>query len=154
VEDHLFNAERHVHPHRLNQGDAAAVAAWAAELMAQPLNLSRPLWQLHVVTGLADGRFALLVKVHHALADGMRAAELGIALLDGFARSAPAASAAVDAPISLGGMARDLRSAAQAATGLARRPDQLVKYLGNVPAVARESRRSPGSLDRCSPPPG
>ena len=37
--------------------------------MADPLDLTRPPWQLHVITGLAGGRFALVAKFHHALCD-------------------------------------------------------------------------------------
>lgn len=35
------------------------------------LDRHRPLWEAHVVEGLADGRFAVYVKVHHSLIDGV-----------------------------------------------------------------------------------
>ncbi len=38
-----------------------------------PLDRHRPLWEIHLVEGLADGRFALYSKVHHALLDGVSA---------------------------------------------------------------------------------
>src|SRR3954466_6096475 len=85
VEDRLFRLRHHVHLHQLADADQAELSTLASELMAEPLDLNRPLWQLHVITGLSEGRFAVLVKLHHALADGLRAVELGVGLLDGFA---------------------------------------------------------------------
>ena len=32
-----------------------------------------PLWEVHVCQGLADGRVAMVAKMHHALADGVAA---------------------------------------------------------------------------------
>jgi diacylglycerol O-acyltransferase len=44
-----------------------------SELYAQRLDLSRPMWTLHLIDGLGDGRFAFCVKVHHAVMDGVAA---------------------------------------------------------------------------------
>ncbi len=33
------------------------------------LNRDRPLWEMHLIEGLADGRYAVYTKIHHALAD-------------------------------------------------------------------------------------
>ncbi|WP_197321608.1 wax ester/triacylglycerol synthase family O-acyltransferase [Saccharomonospora sp. NB11] len=38
-----------------------------------PLDRHRPLWEIHLVEGLADGRFAFYSKIHHALLDGVSA---------------------------------------------------------------------------------
>ncbi|MGN5239420.1 MULTISPECIES: wax ester/triacylglycerol synthase family O-acyltransferase [unclassified Rhodococcus (in: high G+C Gram-positive bacteria)] len=40
------------------------------------LNRDRPLWEMHLIEGLADGRFAVYTKIHHALADGVGAMKL------------------------------------------------------------------------------
>lgn len=42
-----------------------------ARLHSQPLDLTRPPWELHLIEGLSDGRFALYVKFHHSLLDGI-----------------------------------------------------------------------------------
>jgi diacylglycerol O-acyltransferase len=41
---------------------------FAARLAETPLDRRRPLWEVHVAERLADGRAAVVVKVHHALA--------------------------------------------------------------------------------------
>jgi WS/DGAT/MGAT family acyltransferase len=47
-----------------------------SRIMSSPLDRSRPLWEMHAVTGLADGRVALVTKMHHALADGLASANI------------------------------------------------------------------------------
>jgi hypothetical protein len=54
-------------------GGVAELWDLASRLHAGPLDRSRPLWQLHLIEGLADGRYAMYIKVHHALADGVSA---------------------------------------------------------------------------------
>ncbi|MFC9893354.1 wax ester/triacylglycerol synthase family O-acyltransferase [Nocardia sp. NPDC127579] len=48
----------------------------ASRLHGQLLDRHRPLWEIRVVEGLADGRFALYTKMHHALIDGVAAQRL------------------------------------------------------------------------------
>lgn len=44
------------------------------EIASTPLDRSRPLWEMYVAEGLADGRVAIIHKVHHVLADGVASA--------------------------------------------------------------------------------
>jgi len=46
------------------------------EIASTPLDRRKPLWEMYFVDGLADGRFAVVNKIHHALADGVAAANL------------------------------------------------------------------------------
>lgn len=46
------------------------------EIASTPLDRSRPLWEFHFAEGLAGGRFALIGKIHHALADGVASVNL------------------------------------------------------------------------------
>lgn len=82
-EDPVFNARNHIFHHRLEAGGRDDLAALVSDLMTAPLARNRPLWQLHLVSGLAGGRFALLAKMHHALCDGQGAVGIGLGLLDG-----------------------------------------------------------------------
>jgi WS/DGAT/MGAT family acyltransferase len=51
-------------------------------VMSQPLDRTKPLWELWVVEGLADGGWAILMKLHHCMADGVAATDLLSVLLD------------------------------------------------------------------------
>jgi diacylglycerol O-acyltransferase / wax synthase len=46
------------------------------EIASTPLDRSRPLWEFHFVDGMANNRFAVVGKVHHALADGVASANM------------------------------------------------------------------------------
>ena len=52
------------------------------EIASTPLDRSRPLWELYYAEQLAKDRVAVIVKVHHALADGVASANLLGRLLD------------------------------------------------------------------------
>ncbi|MGW4394077.1 wax ester/triacylglycerol synthase family O-acyltransferase [Amycolatopsis nivea] len=97
VDDDAFDLTAHVRrlsvpaPH-----DEAALSELVALLMAERLDRERPLWQLCVLEGLPDGRWAVLSKVHHCLADGISAAGVQQLLFAGTAPSAPAAAAEPD----------------------------------------------------------
>jgi diacylglycerol O-acyltransferase / wax synthase len=63
-------------------GTMDQLAALSAEILAVPLDLGAPLWEMSFVEGLAGGRVALIEKLHHALADGLAGVELATVLLD------------------------------------------------------------------------
>lgn len=52
-------------------GGPAEVAEVMGQLMAERMDRDHPLWDVTLVEGLADGRWGLLSRVHHALADGV-----------------------------------------------------------------------------------
>lgn len=95
--------------------DRRTFEAYAAGWLATPLDLSRPPWDVHVVTGLPDDKFAVLVKLHHSLADGAGAVALAGALLDG---GVPPTRAAAGAGVGLG----DTAAMAGAVARAVRRP--------------------------------
>jgi len=63
-------------------GSEQVLADLVAQIASQPLDRTRPLWELWVVEGLAEARVALVFKVHHAVADGVSAIQLLLQLLD------------------------------------------------------------------------
>jgi WS/DGAT/MGAT family acyltransferase len=71
VDDPEFNLDYHVrHTSLPRPGSPEQLRRVAARLQAQRLDRSRPLWELWLVEGLAEGRFALLAKIHNALFEG------------------------------------------------------------------------------------
>jgi WS/DGAT/MGAT family acyltransferase len=87
--DPSFDPARHVEAATLTPG--ADLADWAANRIVRPLPMDRPLWRAEVVDGLPDGRFALIVVVHHVAADGLTGVALASSLLDPARDTAPAA---------------------------------------------------------------
>ncbi|HET6817378.1 MAG TPA: wax ester/triacylglycerol synthase family O-acyltransferase [Mycobacteriales bacterium] len=76
IDDHLFWR-------RLGgSGDLHALGDLVGEITTELLDRSKPLWQLYVVEGLADGRVALIAKVHHSTLYGAAGAEFIAELLD------------------------------------------------------------------------
>ncbi|MFF5787424.1 wax ester/triacylglycerol synthase family O-acyltransferase [Streptomyces sp. NPDC012693] len=78
-----FDVRHHVHEVALPGADFPAEAArLAAELMERPVARGLPPWEMYLFSGGPDGSFAVLVKLHHALADGMRAVAIGAGIFD------------------------------------------------------------------------
>lgn len=82
-DDPDFDPERHIFEIGLPApGDERQLADVVAMLHEQPLDRTRPLWEMFLIQGLEGGRTAVYVKVHHAAIDGVMAAETLAALLD------------------------------------------------------------------------
>ena len=111
---------------------SADLEAVAAEVLARPLDRSRPLWEVHLVEGLGKGRTGMIMKLHHALLDGPSGAELMVQLLDfePSGRADPGADDSADR--------RPHRPAAASSTGSP----------GDAPTGPRRVRRP-----RCATPP-
>ncbi len=80
--DDSFDVRRHWHVHAVEGlHDLDGLLELAAELVCRPLPRDRPLWAAHWVTGVGSGRCALVVVVHHVVADGIG----GLAVLQSLA---------------------------------------------------------------------
>jgi diacylglycerol O-acyltransferase / wax synthase len=83
VDDPHFNIAFHVrHTALPSPGGDAQLKRLAGRVFSQALDRSRPLWEIWLVEGLADGRFALLSKTHHALVDGVSGVDIATVLFD------------------------------------------------------------------------
>jgi diacylglycerol O-acyltransferase len=125
VDDPSFNLEYHVRNTALPApGSEEQLRALAARIHSQRLDRAKPLWELWLVQGLEDGRFALISKSHHALVDGISGVDLMTILFDlspspqpcGPHEGVPWVAAAEPSAISL---------AARGVRGLARLPLEL-----------------------------
>lgn len=83
IEDGAFDLTYHVRRAALPRpGTRAQLEEFVARIQSRPLDRAHPLWELYVVEGLDEGRFAVVTKSHLALVDGVNALDLGHLLLD------------------------------------------------------------------------
>lgn len=81
--DPNFDLRYHVREARVpGSGSMADLLMMAAPVAMQGFDRARPLWEATVVEGLADGRTALILKVHHSITDGVRGVQLMLELFD------------------------------------------------------------------------
>jgi diacylglycerol O-acyltransferase / wax synthase len=152
--DEFFDLEYHLRRTTVSSpGDQRSVMDIAGLMAMTAFDKDRPLWEFTLVEGLADGRAALIQKVHHSVTDGVGGVKLAQLLLD--EKRSPVRRSAQDHPSVAhdpGGlasvaaaMAVDVRAAAaasvrgaQALPGVAARA--ITNPAGPVTAVARELR--------------
>ena len=83
VDDPHFNLRYHLrHAGLPGPGSEEQLKNLAGRLFAQRLDPTKPLWEMWLVDGLQDGRFALVSKSHHALVDGIEAVDITTVLFD------------------------------------------------------------------------
>jgi diacylglycerol O-acyltransferase len=77
VQDDQFDCDYHLrHSALAAPGRIRELLDLCGRLHSSRLALERPLWETHVIEGLADGRVATYTKMHHALVDGVSAMRL------------------------------------------------------------------------------
>jgi len=148
VDDPDFDIEYHIREIALPRpGSEAQLAEQVARLHARPLDRTRPLWEIYLITGLARRRAAVYSKIHHCAIDGASGAELLTVLLDlsPDGRELPAA-----APFAPGRPPNLASLAALAVTRLAWRPVQTVQVTNElikvVPSLAPALSRFAGGM--------
>jgi diacylglycerol O-acyltransferase / wax synthase len=83
ADDPYFNIEYHIrHTALPHPGNDAQLQNLVGRIMAQALDRGRPLWEMWMVEGLTDDRWAVVSKVHHCMVDGVAGSELLGLILD------------------------------------------------------------------------
>jgi diacylglycerol O-acyltransferase len=131
VDDTDFDLDFHVRELALPApGDDQQLAEQIARLHSRPLDRSKPLWELYVVSGLQSGHTAVYTKIHHAVIDGVSGAEITGMLLDltPEVREVPPP----DKPVGAGRRPSQLEMLGRAVVGLPRYP---VRVLRAIPSA-------------------
>lgn len=82
VDDAAFDLHRHVRSVALPApGTDQQLAEFAARTLGRPLDRRHPLWQVYLVTGMAEGRVAVVTTTHQAIVDGRRSVDIAHLLL-------------------------------------------------------------------------
>lgn len=94
VDDRHFNLDYHIrHTSLPRPGGMDQLARLSQRIMSQPLDRSRPLWEIWVVEGMQDNRFAVITKIHHCMIDGASGVDLSMILMS------PTPDREVDEPV-------------------------------------------------------
>jgi len=82
VDDDRFDLSHHVrHAPVAPPGDEEQLKQLIAQIFSQPLDRGRPLWEAWILDGLHGGVFAVVLKVHHCIANGVATVDLLTVLL-------------------------------------------------------------------------
>jgi len=92
IEDPDFALERHVRRARLAApADLTELARFVGQVAGVALDRSRPLWEMHVVEGMAGGAVAIVTKLHHSYMDGGAGGDVMASIFDLTAAGGPVA---------------------------------------------------------------
>ena len=83
VDSEHFTVAEHLHHAVLDPpGDDAQLRAMVLWIMAERLDVGRPMWEMWQVDGLSGGRWAVVAKAHHAMVDGRSGTDVVQSVLD------------------------------------------------------------------------
>ena len=83
VDDPHFNLDYHLRRTALPApGDDDQLRLLVGRIMSQQLDRTKPLWELWVVEGLAEGTWARINKIHHSMVDGLAGLDMATLMLD------------------------------------------------------------------------
>jgi diacylglycerol O-acyltransferase / wax synthase len=83
VDDERFDLDFHLRRAAIpSPGGRLQLERHVGRILSRPLDPSKPLWELYVFEGLDEGRTAVLLKLHHAMADGISGMMVASALFD------------------------------------------------------------------------
>ena len=83
VDDPHFDLGQHIRREVLPPpGEGAQLRRLVMRILARPLDMRRPLWEMTIVTGLRDGKVVIVNRAHHAMVDGVSSVDILTLLLD------------------------------------------------------------------------
>ena len=82
IDDANFDLDYHLRHTAVPTRDRHALEELVGRVMSQPLDRHRPLWEMWVIEGLADDRWAVVSKVHHCMVDGIAGSDLLGVIMD------------------------------------------------------------------------
>jgi len=83
VDDEHFALEYHLrHSSLPRPGSEVQLKQLAGRIVSTPLDRNKPLWELWVIEGVEDDRFAIIAKIHHCMIDGISGVDLTTILLN------------------------------------------------------------------------
>ena len=152
VDDPKFNLGYHLRQTALPRpGGIEQLRQLVARIFSQRLDRSKPLWELWLVEGLADDRFAIINKTHHALVDGVSGVDITTVLFD--IERQPAEPLESGEPWSPGPeptdaviAARGIRELVQTPFNLARRVFGALQHPGDSLGRVREAAEGVGEV--------
>ncbi|HXQ76149.1 MAG TPA: wax ester/triacylglycerol synthase family O-acyltransferase [Acidimicrobiales bacterium] len=155
VEDPAFDLDFHVRRASIPApGGPNELSAFVGELAGRPLDLDRPLWEMHVVEGLESGHFAIVTKLHHATIDGASGADLLAVFFDLGPEQQPVPPP--DRPWQPDDLPTERELVAGALSSLTRQPERAAsavrRTVGAVRSLAERNRRL-REEDGVDPPP-
>ncbi len=149
-DDPGFDLDYHLQPVSLNPpGDEAALRDLISELMSTQLDLSRPLWQFHLVEKYGEG-WALVGRVHHCLADGPALLHVLVTMAENVSGDQPAASGSVEvqAPQDRSLAMASLEATIRATEAMAREGAKIMRNPMRLFSLARLGRGSTRALSK------
>ena len=161
VDDPHFSIDYHIrHSSLPRPGGVEELKKLTARITSRVLDRARPLWEVWVVEGLSENRFAIVTKIHHCMIDGMAGAELAQILYslspayeiseprDFIPRPAPSGSELLaDAMSHYAGLpaqaARSIGSLVREPTDTAAKVGNLLKSAASIASMATPSSDTP-----------
>jgi diacylglycerol O-acyltransferase len=148
-DDDQFDMAAHVrHAALPAPGGEEELCDWLADYWSHRLDRMRPLWEVVVLEGLEDGRWALATKTHHAMVDGVGSIDVGSLMLDTEPELRPEPAAPAVSTTGAGEPDRGRSRRSHLVGALRWAPEHLVRAAVSGADVALHPRKAAEMLER------